>query len=47
MEDSSGAMYKIAIQLGVSDALARGFRADLKDFKNQYQHAKALVNMGQ
>ena len=34
-EDPTSTMYRVAIQLGVPDALARGFKADLKVFKPQ------------
>lgn len=47
IEDPLSQMYRIAIQMGVSDTLARGFRKDLKDFKSQWRQAKALMTLGQ
>ncbi|MCJ1237945.1 hypothetical protein MMC14_005932 [Varicellaria rhodocarpa] len=47
MADPSCALYQLARQLGVPDGLARGFKADLKEFKPQYRQARALIAMGQ
>ena len=47
MADPSCALYQLARQLGVPEGLARGFKADLKEFKPQYRQARALMAMGQ
>ena len=45
MADPSCALYQLARQLGVPDGLARGFKADLKEFKPRYRQARVLMNM--
>ena len=47
MADPSSIMYKIAMQKEVPDAMARGFKADLKAFKPEWQHLKVLMALGQ
>lgn len=47
MEDVSTTMYRVAIQMGVPDALARRFKSDLKLFKPEWRQAKALLGLGQ
>ena len=46
MSDTSSTLYRTAIQLGVPDGMARGFREELKAFKPQWRQANALLNMG-
>ena len=47
MSDSQSNMYRLARELGIPDGLARGFKADLREFKPQYRQAKALLALAQ
>ncbi|KAK9257163.1 hypothetical protein V1507DRAFT_447948 [Lipomyces tetrasporus] len=40
MEDGISAMYQRAVQVGISDGFARGFRAELHLFKAYYRQLK-------
>lgn len=40
MEDGTSAMYKRAIDAGISDGFTRGFRAELRRFKKLYRQAR-------
>lgn len=42
MDNPTSTMYRIAMKKGVPDALARGFKEDLKIFKPQWKEARAL-----
>ena len=44
MEDGLSRLYQLAIQLGISNKLARGFREELSTFKPvYYEQQKAAV----
>ena len=43
MEDCTSRMYQLAIQLGISDRLARGFREELSAFKPIYREQQATA----
>lgn len=51
MEDGTSAMYKRAIEAGISDGFARGFRGELRRFKQSYRHTRnerrAAIALGQ
>jgi hypothetical protein len=43
MEDCISKIYQLAIQLGISDKLAQGFREELSAFKPIYHKQQATI----
>jgi len=45
MADSTSAIYRTAIQVGVSDGMTRAFKEDLKLFKPAWREIKTLLEL--